>query len=371
MKITLEKTALLKSLGHIQSVVEKRGTIPILSNVLIKAGDNDISFTATDLEVEIDEVVPGNVIHPGAVTAPAHILYDIVRRLPDGAQVELSANNPAQLSLSSGRSQFKLGCLPVEDFPKMPEGDFSHSFSLTVEELRTIIDRTRFAISTEDTRYYLNGIYFHTIKSKNIEVLRAVATDGHRLARIEMVLPKGAKGMPGIIVPRKTIAEVRKLLEDANKEVEISLSENKIRFAMDGMVISSKLIDGSFPEYERVIPTANDKHMDAKVNDFAAAVDRVAAISTEKSRAVKMKLSEDNATLLARSPEAGSATEEVEVDYEGTPFEIGFNSRYLLDILQQINGENVRFSFSDSASPVIIHSVSDTSALYVIMPMRV
>jgi DNA polymerase III subunit beta len=371
MKITLERAALLKSLGHVQSVVERRNTIPILANVLIRASGQDVSFVATDMEIEINEFAPGQVGKAGSVTAPAHTLYEIVRKLPDGAQVELSTASGTQLMLSSGRSQFRLGCLPVEDFPKMPEGDLKHKFTLKADDLRSLIDRTRFAISTEETRYYLNGVFLHVTKDKNVDVLRAVATDGHRLARVEMPAPKGSKGTPAVIVPRKTVNEVRKLIDESSAPIEISLSESKIRFAFDSVVITSKLIDGTFPDYERVIPSGNDKMLNARARDFAAAVDRVATISSERSRAVKLSLSNGMMILSANAPDAGSATEEVEVSYEGTPLEIGFNARYLLDILQQIEGEGTRFSLADAAAPAIIQDDADETALYVLMPMRV
>ncbi len=371
MKFTLERAALLKSLGHVQSVVERRNTIPILANVLIRAQGNDVSFAATDMEIEINEASPGQVSKPGAITAPAHTLYEIVRKLPEGAQVELNAGSANQLTLSSGRSNFKLGCLPVEDFPKMPEGDLKHKFTLSASDLRMLIDRTRFAISTEETRYYLNGIYLHTTKAKNVEVLRAVATDGHRLARVEMAAPQGAKGIPGIIVPRKTVNEVRKLIDEISGSVEVALSDSKVRFTFGSAVITSKLIDGTFPDYERVIPSGNDKTLEVDTHAFAAATDRVATISTEKSRAVKLSLTPGHIVLSATSPEAGSATEELEVKYDGALLDIGFNARYLLDIMQQVEGDGARFSLADATAPAIIQDVADGSALYVLMPMRV
>ena len=371
MKLTLERAALLKSLGHVQSVVERRNTIPILANVLIRASGNSASFAATDMEIEINETVAGQVGKTGAVTAPAHTLYEIVRKLPEGAQVEMTAANTNQITLSSGRSNFKLGCLPVDDFPKMPEGDLKHKFTLSAADLRLLIDHTRFAISTEETRYYLNGIYLHTTKAKNVDTLRAVATDGHRLARVEMPAPAGAMGIPSIIIPRKTVNEVRKLIDESAGEIEIALSESKVRFSFDGVVITSKLIDGTFPDYERVIPSGNDKSLEVDTKTLANAVDRVATISSEKSRAVKLSLSPGHLVLSANSPEAGSATEELEVKYDGALLDIGFNARYLLDILQQVDGEGVRFNLADATAPAIIQDVADGSALYVLMPMRV
>lgn len=244
-------------------------------------------------------------------------------------------------------------------------------FTLSAAELRALIDRTRFAISTEETRYYLNGIYVHTARNMGVDVLRAVATDGHRLARFEVPLPEGAEGMPGVIVPRKTVGELRKLIDETAVEVTVSLSESKIRFAFDEAVLTSKLIDGTFPDYERVIPADNDKNLEVDCRTFAQAVDRVSAISTEKSRAIKLSIEKGALVLSASSPENGSAVEEIEAVYSSTPLEIGFNSRYLLDILAQVEGDAVRFTMSDAASPTVVREVADGSAVYVLMPMRV
>ncbi len=372
MHLTIERSALLRSLSHIQSVVEKRNTIPILSNVQLVAEDGKLSLTATDLDLAIVETAACDVVQPGGTTAPAHTLYDIVRKIPDGSQVEFSYNSEdSRLTLRAGRSEFALSCLPREDFPVMADDDLPHRFTVTASDLKRLIEKTRFAISTEETRYYLNGIYLHTATGGEGAVLRAVATDGHRLARVEIPAPTGAEAVPGIIVPRKTVNEVHKLIEDLDTGVEVALSETKIRFAFDSVVLTSKLIDGTFPDYERVIPANNDKllHVDGKV--FADAVDRVSTISSEKSRAVKLALDQDRLVLSANSPEQGSATEEVSVDFGGEHLEIGFNSRYLLDITGQIDGDSAQFSLADAASPTIIRDAADDSALYVLMPMRV
>jgi DNA polymerase-3 subunit beta len=372
MKLTIERGALLRSLNHVQSVVERRNTIPILSNVHIAAADGHLGLTATDMDLAVAERVAAAVDGEGATTAPAHTLYDIVRKLPEGAQVEIdSAEGDGQLALRAGRSRFSLQTLPTTDFPQMASDDLPHRFTLPASELRTLIDRTRFAISTEETRYYLNGIYLHTVDGADGESFRAVATDGHRLARVEMSLPDGAAGMPGVIVPRKTVNELRKLIEDTEEDVEIALSDAKVRFAFDDVVLNSKLIDGTFPDYERVIPSGNEKTLEVDCHAFAAAVDRVATISTEKSRAVKLSVEGDNVTLSASSPESGTATEEIEGQYGQDPIEIGFNARYLLDIAQQIEGETAHFDMADAASPTIIRDSADPTALYVLMPMRV
>ncbi len=371
MKLTIERSALLKSLSHVQSVVERRNTIPILSNLKLEAGDGKLALNATDMDLDIIESVAAEIATPGATTAPAHTLYDIVRKLPEGAQVEMDADGEGQLVLSSGRSRFTLACLPTDDFPVLSGGDLGHEFTLTVAEVQALVDKTRFAISTEETRYYLNGIYLHAAERDGTEVLRAVATDGHRLASIEIPLPADAKGMPGVIVPRKTVGELRKLVDETTSDITVGLSDAKIRFSFDDTVMTSKLIDGTFPDYQRVIPEGNDKQMDVETKSFADAVDRVSAISSEKSRAVKLNLSNGSLVLSASSPEDGSATEELEADYQGEAVEIGFNAAYLLDIIRQVEGDTTRLLLSDAASPTILSEVEDTGALYVLMPMRV
>ncbi len=371
MKFIIERAALLKSLGHIQSVVERRNTIPILSNVKIEVDNDALHLNATDMDLDIVEQAVAKVTMPGMTTVSAHTLYDIVRKLPEGAQVNIDVDGSGQITLSAGRLRFTLASLPVDEFPVLSSGDLPHQFTLKATELRGLIDRTRFAISTEETRYYLNGIYLHKAERGGVSLLRAVATDGHRLASVEIPIPEGAEMIPGVILPRKAVTELRKLIDESDDEVSVSLSESKIRFAFDNVILTSKLIDGTFPDYERVIPEGNDKVMDLICSGFAEAVDRVSAISSEKSRAIKLSLSKGVLVLSASSPEHGSATEELEVNYQGEELEIGFNSAYLLDVARQISGETARFAMSDAASPTVIKGTNDDSALYVLMPMRV
>jgi DNA polymerase-3 subunit beta len=372
MKLTIERSALLKSLTHVQSVVERRNTIPILSNVLLHAEGTSLGLTATDMDIDIVERATAAVHVPGSATAPAHTLYDIVRKLPDGAEVELDGGGDKErLVVRAGRSNFTLPALAVADFPAISGDSLPFSFELSATELKRLIDRTRFAISTEETRYYLNGIFLHATRNGDRAVLRAVATDGHRLARVEQDQPEGALGMPGIIVPRKTVTELRKLIDEVEGSIAVSLSETRVRFGFGAVVLTSKLIDGTFPDYERVIPSGNDKVMEVPVKAFSAAVDRVATISTEKSRAVKLAVSRNTLTLSATSPDAGSATDEVEVNYGAGPIEIGFNSRYLLDITQQIEGDEAKFLMADAAAPTVVVDAADPDAVFVLMPMRV
>jgi DNA polymerase III subunit beta len=370
MKAVIERATLLKSLGHVQSVVERRNTIPILSNVLIEAlADNTLKLMATDLDLQIVEIVQAKVETPGAITVPAHTLFDIARKLAEGCEVSLSASD-GKVQVNADRSRFNLQTLPRDDFPVIAEGDLPTQFELPAATLRQIIDKTRFAISTEETRYYLNGIFLH-IADDNGPVLKAAATDGHRLARVTVARPEGADGMPDIIIPRKCVAELRKLLDEVDGNVEVSLSASKIRFGLGSAVLTSKLIDGTFPDYSRVIPTANDKLLKIDPKALMQGVDRVSTIATEKTRAVKLGMEQDKVTLSVTSPENGTATEEVSGDYGSESMEIGFNARYLLEILQQIETDTVEVHLADSGAPTLLRENDKSSALYVLMPMRV
>lgn len=371
MKLSIDRAALLRSLSHVQSAVERRNTIPILSNVLIKAENGVLSLSTTDMDLEINEAVAAKVSKPGATTTPASTLFDIVKKLSEDSEIQMELDESGnQMSIKAGRSNFRLACLPVADFPEISQGELPTTFSIPANDLRALIDRTKFAMSTEETRYYLNGIYVHAAENEGVKVLRAVATDGHRLARFEMPLPEGAQDMPGVIIPRKAVAELRKLVDEAGDSIQIGLSENKMRFNFDHIVLTTKLIDGTFPDYERVIPKGNDKIVEVSPKIFTSAIDRVSTISDGKSRAVKIALNGKTMTLSANSPESGSATEDIEINGNDN-MEIGFNAKYLLDITSQIEGDGCRLTLADAASPTIIQDTSDASALYVLMPLRV
>ncbi|MBB3235354.1 DNA polymerase III subunit beta [Phyllobacterium endophyticum] len=372
MRVTLERSNLLKSLNHVHRVVERRNTIPILSNVLLNADGASLALKATDLDLEVTEATAAQVNQAGATTVPAHLLYDIVRKLPDGAEVLLATNADGNsMAVTSGRSSFRLQCLPQSDFPELTAGTFTHTFRMPSTALKGLIDRTQFAISTEETRYYLNGIYLHAIESDGALKLRAVATDGHRLARAELDAPSGVEGMPGIIIPRKTVAELQKLVDDPDIAVTVELSETKIRFTIGSVVLTSKLIDGTFPDYQRVIPSGNDKKLTIDRQSFASAVDRVSTISSERGRAVKLTIADGQLTLTVNNPDSGSATDELAADYDSDPIEIGFNAKYLLDITGQLTGSEAIFMLADAGSPTLVRDTGDENALYVLMPMRV
>jgi len=367
MKATIERATLLKSLGHVQSVVERRNTIPILSNVLLEARDDgSIRLMATDLDLQVDESVPASVTQAGATTVSAHTLFDIVRKLPEGSQVEIAAAE-GKMQIVAGRSRFNLSTLPRDDFPVIAEGELPTRFELPAATLRQIIEKTRFAISSEETRYYLMGIFLHVVDDQ----MRAAATDGHRLARVTVPKPDGADGMPDVIVPRKCVQELYRLLEELEGTVEISLSPTKIRFGLGSAILTSKLIDGTFPDYNRVIPTGNDKLLKLDPKSFSAGVDRVSTIASEKTRAVKISVDRDKVTLSVTSPENGVATEELAADYGSDGIEIGFNAKYLLDILGEIDGDTVEVHLADAAAPTLLRENDKSNALYVLMPMRV
>lgn len=377
MKLTIERAALLKALSHVQSVVERRNTIPILSNVLLSASSQGLSFSATDLDMEITDAAPARVETPGQITAPAHTLYEIVRKLPEGAEVALSfTGDDPRLTVQAGRYRVNLPVLPAGDFPIMSSEGLMAPVTVDTNDLIRLIDKTRFAISTEETRYYLTGIYLHTVVEEGRALLRAVATDGHRLALAETAAPEGASGAAGVIVPRKTVQEARRLLDDAGETIDLQLSAQKIRFDFGAAALTSKVIDGSFPDYSRVIPKDNRRVMIVDNALFAAAVDRVATISSEKSRSVKLAVEQGRVVLTVRNMETGQAVEELEVEYAGEPFEIGFNARYLLDVTSQMAGDTAEFRFADRPGaatmldPVLALDPTDVGSQYVLMPLR-
>lgn len=373
VKLTIERSILLKSLGRLQSVVERRNTLPILSNIKLETTDKGLQLTATDMDLVATEIIPADITSGGALTVPAQTLYDIIRKLPDGSQISLDTDSQTtQLIVEAGAARFTLSYLPAREFPVMSEGEMTHHFSLDSNTILNLLEKCRFAMSTEETRYYLNGVFFHTDEAKSDNPrLKAVATDGHRLARVETSLPAGANGMPKVIIPRKTVNELRKLFDEQGDQVNISVSESKIRFASGNVVLLSKLVDGTFPDYELVIPDNNTKIMEVNAALFTQAVDRVSTIITEKARGIKLSIAPGKVTLLAQSPDSGTAKEEIEANYSADPLEIGFNARYMLDMMAQLEGETVQFLLSDANAPALVTDPNDVTALYVIMPRRV
>jgi DNA polymerase-3 subunit beta len=371
MKLTIKRDALAPALAAISRVVERKNTIPILSNILVIAEGETLTLRATDLDIMAQTSLPCEVQEKGAVTLPAHTLADIVRKLPAEASITLEGDGEKATALRSGRSRFSLQTLPESDFPDIAAGEFSHSFTLPATSLAEIIASTEFAISTEETRYYLNGVHMHTMEVEGTTALRAVATDGHRLARLQLPAPEGSAGMPAIIIPRKTVGEIAKMAKEHKGDIGVEISTTKIRITAGATTLTSKLIDGQFPDYQRILPTSNDKVVTLEAEAFRTAIDRVATISSERGRAVKIALSDAGLTLSVSNPDSGAATEELEPDYEGPPIEIGFNHRYLLDILGVIGGDTIQMKLADSGAPALFQKHEGDKLLVVLMPMRV
>ena len=374
MKFSIDRSALLIALQHIHSVVERRNTIPILSNVLIEAKEDGVYLTSTDMDITVIEKVDlgeSEVTQLGTTTTSAQMLYDIVRKLPDNIKVEFLSEKNDRLGIKASSSSFALNCLPSEDFPSIAQEDFKHSFNIDALDLVRLIDKSSFAMSLEETRYYLNGIYLHAIKEDNVDKLRTVATDGHRLSRVDINLPQGAEGIPGVIIPRKTILEIRKILEDHTGNVSLSISETKIKLSFNNVVLTSKLLDGTFPDYSRVIPEHNDKLVTISNQSISEAVDRVSTVSTDKTRAIKININKGSVVISATNPDKGSASEHLDVVYNGDEVEIGFNSKYVLDVARQIKGNEILIKLSDSVSPTLVYDKDDKDVLFVLMPMRV
>lgn len=364
MKFTVVASDFAAGLVRAQSVVEKRTTIPILANIKLETVGSELRLTATDLDIEIVIGVKATITEPGVITVPAHLLNDFIRKLPRDAEVKCEIVDDT-LKVSSGRTRVTLQTLPAVDFPELSKVEASHRFDLQASDIATLFGTPRFAISTEETRYYLNGIYLHVIEDKMI----AAATDGHRLAKIQMDVPAGAEGMPGIIVPRKSVLEILRLLDSVAETIKVELSNTKISMEIGSISFVSKLIDGTFPDYDRVIPKGNNTVADIIRADLGAAIDRVGTVADDKSRAVKFSFSNGKLGLSAKS-ETGTAEDEITVGYDAPDLEIGFNGRYVSDILAQLPDE-FRIAMSDAGAPVVITSEKAPNATFVLMPMRV
>ena len=375
MNFKLNSTDLLTALSHIHGIVEVRHTLPILSNIILKAENNELIISSTNLDIYCSDKVDAEISKSGETSVSAVTFFEIAKRLPPGSEVQFDLNDTQnEIVLKCGRSKFNLSTLSTDDFPIISESDLSIKFVMSAEELIRMIDKTKFAISSEETRYYLNGIFFHKAERNSINFLRAVASDGHRLAQYDIPLPQGAEEMSGIIIPKKTILELRKVLDDAESDINISLNENKIKFSFSRLKIVSKVIDGTFPDYTRVIPQNNDKNFKTLNKELKGAIDRVSAVAINeeaKSKAIKISVENNKIHLSVVSQSKGSAREEIDVNYNGTNVNIGFNARYLTDICNEIDGEEVSISLLDSVSPAIILDQTDENLFFVLMPMRI
>ena len=375
MEIKANSSDLLKALNHIHGTVEVRHTLPILSNIVLSAENNELSLSSTNLDIFCSDKIDAEIVNSGEISVPAITFFEIVKRLPSGSDVILSmGDEDTELILKCGRSKFNLSTLKTEDFPILSDKDLSTNFVISADELSRMIDKTKFAISNEETRYYLNGIFFHKAESNSIKFLRAVATDGHRLAQYDIPLPQGAEEITGIIIPKKTVFELRKVLDDADGDVSVSLNENKIKFSFNNLKIISKVIDGTFPDYTKVIPQNNDKKFKTNNSELKNAIDRVSAVAINeetKSKAIKLTIENNKLNLSVESQSKGSAKEEIDISYTNEKVDIGFNSRYLLDICNEVDGDEIDVNLLDSISPAIILDKTDENLFFVLMPMRI
>lgn len=367
--LVVERSALHKALAHCQGVVERRNTVPILAHVLLEARDDTLKITATDLELTLIETVPAHIKAEGETTVSAHLLFDIARKLSEGASIELKTQEGANfLQLQSGKSSYNFACLPPIEFPSTLEENYACRFNIHAAEFSRLIDKTHFSMSTQETRYHLNGIFFHATADG---FLKAVTTDGLRLAAAQVALPSALSTMPQVIMARKTIQEIRKLIDGVTEDITIALSDNQVRFDVGSSILISRLIEGKFPDYEQVIPFGNDKVLEVDVKAFAEAVDRVSLMSTDKLRPVKIQVTGDTMVLSVHSSEIGNAVEELDIKYGGDPIEFGFNARFILDVTQQIANPTLQFLIGNETQAIIAKDAVDDTSLYVLMPMRV
>ena len=375
MEVKINSSELLKALNHVHGIVEVRHTLPILSNIILIAKDDILSLSSTNLDIYCSDVISAEIQTAGEISVSAITFFEIVKRLPAGSDVIMSMESTdSELVIKCGRSKFNLSTLKIDDFPTISDADLSTAFVMTSEELIRLVDKTKFAISNEETRYYLNGIFFHKAERNSIQFLRAVATDGHRLAQYDIPLPQGAEDMTGIIIPKKTIQELRKVLDDADGDINISLNENKIKFSFNNLKIISKVIDGTFPDYTKVIPKDNDKKFSTKNIELKNAIDRVSAVAVNeeaKSKAIKLTIENNKMYLKVESQSKGSADETIDINYNNEKVDIGFNSRYLTDICNEVDGDEIDINLYDSISPAIILDKTDENLFFVLMPMRI
>ena len=370
MKFIIAKNIIFKSLSHLQSIVEKKNALPILSNILIEAKDNNLVLSSTDMDISITEKINCNVLEAGATTINAHTIYDIIRKLPDSSEIEIICNDGKLLTLRSGSSRFSLNCLPKEDFPIIESKNSGKTIKINSQEFLKLIDKTKFAISNEETRYFLNGLYLNVNNNNNTRIT-IVGTDGHRLAKFEKIKQDLNEEIQGVIIPKKTINELSKLLSDNTEEIEVNINTNKIVFFINNLVLISKLIDGNFPDYKKVIPQDNNNVLHVNRQELSSAVDRVSTIANEKNPVIKFKLLKNLININAVNSENSSASEDITGKYDGDEIEIGFNSKYILELINNLEDDEITIAYKDNSSPIIATEKSNPDLIYVLMPMRV
>jgi len=371
MEFTIDRDTFLKSLGHANGIIEKKTTLPILTNILIEAKDSKIKITATDLDIIFfQEILPKEVKKEGSTTTSASILYDILRKLQPNANVELNLLNSNRLKLVSGNSKFNLLCLPSDNFPLLEEDVDQKKFEVSPQKLLKLLNKTKISISNDETRHYLNGIYLHKTKLENKSFLCGVSTDSHRLSSSSLEIDQNIN-IESIILPKKTIFQLISLLEQNNKPIKISNNKSKIKFEMNTGTLTSKVIDGRFPDYNKVIPKENDKILEMKLKEFKNSMERVTTVSSDRKEGLKMFISKDSVQLSVNSPNSGEGVENINAKFNSSDLNISFNSRYLMDITSHIENELIVINIKDPSSPILIRDLSDKNSFHVVMPMKI
>ena len=371
MQFIVKRDILLKSLNFVQGVVEKKNTLPILSNVLLQLKDNKLSIVATDLDIVFyDEISEVKILKEGSTTTSAAILYDILRKISSNSELNFDLKTENKLSLKSDNSDFNLLCLPIDNFPTFSDEFEGSEIALNNKRFLKLLNKTKIAISNDDTRHYLNGVFLHLTEAHGRNFLTGVATDSHRLSSSSLEI-ENTDNFSSLILPRKTVFQLCSLLSDSLEQLSMQTSDNKIKFNLGNMKLISKVIDGKFPDYKKVVPNSNDKILTVSSKDFINSIERVASVSLDRKEGVKLLINKDNVQLSVNSANSGDGNEKINAKFNADNLNISFNSKYLIDIASEVEDKNLKMNLKDSVSPVLIEDVSDKNSYYVIMPMKI
>ena len=370
MQFVVKRDTLLKSLNFVQGIVEKKNTLPILSNVLFQLKDNKLFIVATDLDIIFyDEISDIQTIKEGSTTTSAAILFDILRKISSNSELKFELKSENKLSLKSDKADFNLLCLPTDNFPTFSDEFEGKEILVDSNKFLKLLNKTKISISNDDTRHYLNGVYLHITEGHGRNFLTGVATDSHRLSSSSLEIENS--DFNSLILPRKTVFQLCSLLSETNEKLSMQTSDNKIKFTVGKIKLISKVIDGKFPDYKKVVPTSNDKTLVVSSRDFINSIERVASVSLDRKEGVKLSINKDNVQLSVNSANSGDGNEKINAEFSSGNLNISFNSKYLIDIASEIIDKNLKINLKDSVSPVLIEDNSDKNSYYVIMPMKI
>ena len=371
MQFVVKRDTLLKSLNFVQGVVEKKNTLPILSNVLLQLKDKKLSIVATDLDIIFyDEIEDVKIVTEGSTTTSASILYDILRKVSSNSTLSFELKSENKLSLKSDNADFNLLCLPTDNFPTFADEFDGKEVNLDSKRFLKLLNKTKISISNDDTRHYLNGVYIHLTETNGRNFLTGVATDSHRLSSSSLEI-EDINNFSSLILPRKTVYQLCSLLSEISEAVSMQVSENKIKFSIGKTKLISKVIDGKFPDYRKVVPTSNDKTLIVSSKDFISSIERVASVSIDRKEGVKLLINKDSVQLSVKSANSGDGNEKIDAKFNSENLNISFNSKYLIDIASEVEDKNLKINLKDATSPVLVEDVSDKNSYYVIMPMKI